>query len=180
MPDLRARETNLRNQIHALDAQLADREAYLTLAADLEGFLAQLARQRRDLHRRTNASGCSDCSSRTSSSDPRRSPSDTASRSGERTTGDAEQRRNTDTEGDHQPHCPLRWRRHRGPLRGAPVALSQGPVRQCQRRGQPPLHIQHHPRNIGVGFHRLDHESVIDAVERSPVLLPASRTCRRR
>ena len=26
MPDLRARETNLRNQIHALDAQLADRE----------------------------------------------------------------------------------------------------------------------------------------------------------
>ena len=42
MPDLRARETNLRNQIQALDAQLADREAYLTLAADLEGFLTQL------------------------------------------------------------------------------------------------------------------------------------------
>ena len=42
MPDLRARETNLRNQIHALDAQLADREAYLALAADLEGFLTQL------------------------------------------------------------------------------------------------------------------------------------------
>src|SRR6185295_9834881 len=42
MPDLRARETNLRNQIHALDAQLADRKAYLTLAADLQGFLAQL------------------------------------------------------------------------------------------------------------------------------------------
>ena len=33
MPDLRARETNLRNQIQALDAQLADREAYLALAA---------------------------------------------------------------------------------------------------------------------------------------------------
>jgi site-specific DNA recombinase len=42
MPDLRARETNLRNQIQALDAQLADREAYLNLATDLEGFLAQL------------------------------------------------------------------------------------------------------------------------------------------
>ena len=42
MPDLRARETNLRNQIDALDAQLADREAYLKLAADLEGFLTQL------------------------------------------------------------------------------------------------------------------------------------------
>jgi site-specific DNA recombinase len=42
MPDLRARETNLRNQISALDAQHADRELYLTLATDIEGFLAQL------------------------------------------------------------------------------------------------------------------------------------------
>ncbi|MFI6956613.1 hypothetical protein ACIBJI_24495 [Nocardia sp. NPDC050408] len=42
MPDLRARETGLRNQIDALDAQLADRDAYLALAADLQGFLAQL------------------------------------------------------------------------------------------------------------------------------------------
>ena len=42
MPDLRARETNLRSQIDALDAQLADREVYLKLADDLEGFLAQL------------------------------------------------------------------------------------------------------------------------------------------
>ncbi|WP_433192213.1 recombinase family protein [Nocardia sp. CA-107356] len=42
MPDLRARETNLRNQIDALDAQLADRNAYLALAADLQGFLTQL------------------------------------------------------------------------------------------------------------------------------------------
>ncbi len=42
MPDLRARETNLHNQIQAIDNQLADREAYLALASDLEGFLAQL------------------------------------------------------------------------------------------------------------------------------------------
>jgi site-specific DNA recombinase len=42
MPDLRARETNLRNQIDALDAQAADRDAYLKLAEDLEGFLARL------------------------------------------------------------------------------------------------------------------------------------------
>ncbi|MFE3281357.1 hypothetical protein, partial [Nocardia sp. NPDC059239] len=42
MPDLRAREANLRNQIDALDGQLADRDAYLVLAADLQGFLAQL------------------------------------------------------------------------------------------------------------------------------------------
>ena len=42
MPDLRARETNLKDQIAALDAQAADRDAYLRLAGDLAGFLAQL------------------------------------------------------------------------------------------------------------------------------------------
>ncbi|WUS53600.1 recombinase family protein (plasmid) [Streptomyces mirabilis] len=40
--ELRARESNLRGQLDALDAQLADRDAYLKLADDLEGFLAQL------------------------------------------------------------------------------------------------------------------------------------------
>lgn len=42
MPDLRARQTNLRNQINALDTQQADRERYLTLATDVKGFLDQL------------------------------------------------------------------------------------------------------------------------------------------
>ena len=42
MPHLRARQANLHGQIDALDAQAADRDAYLTLAGDLEGFLAQL------------------------------------------------------------------------------------------------------------------------------------------
>ena len=42
MPHLRSREANLRRQIDALDAQAADRDAYLKLADDLEGFLAQL------------------------------------------------------------------------------------------------------------------------------------------
>ena len=42
MPHLRARETSLRGQLDALDAQAADRDAYLKLAGDLEGFLAQL------------------------------------------------------------------------------------------------------------------------------------------
>ena len=42
MPDLRARETGLKDQIAALDAQAADRDAYLKLADDLEGFLARL------------------------------------------------------------------------------------------------------------------------------------------
>jgi len=42
MPDLRARQTGLKDQIAALDAQAADRDAYLKLAEDLEGFLARL------------------------------------------------------------------------------------------------------------------------------------------
>jgi site-specific DNA recombinase len=42
MPDLRARQASLRHQAQALDAQLADREVYLKLADDLEGFLATL------------------------------------------------------------------------------------------------------------------------------------------
>src|SRR5262249_43097145 len=42
VPDLRARETNLRNQISALDTQHADREHYLTLATNVEEFLATL------------------------------------------------------------------------------------------------------------------------------------------
>jgi recombinase-like zinc beta ribbon protein len=42
MPRLRARQTSVRSQLDALDAQAADRDAYLKLAGDLEGFLAQL------------------------------------------------------------------------------------------------------------------------------------------
>ena len=42
MPDLRARAANLKSQLGALDTQAADRDAYLRLADDLEGFLARL------------------------------------------------------------------------------------------------------------------------------------------
>ena len=42
MPHLRARETSLRGQLEALNAQAADRDAYLKLADDLDGFLARL------------------------------------------------------------------------------------------------------------------------------------------
>jgi site-specific DNA recombinase len=42
MPGLRARETAARNQIQALDTQAADRDAYLKLADNLDGFLTQL------------------------------------------------------------------------------------------------------------------------------------------
>jgi site-specific DNA recombinase len=42
MPHLRAREANLRRQLDALHAQVADQDAYLKLADDLEDFLTRL------------------------------------------------------------------------------------------------------------------------------------------
>jgi site-specific DNA recombinase len=42
MPDLRAKQAALRASIDALDAQLIDQETYLTLAENLEDFLARL------------------------------------------------------------------------------------------------------------------------------------------
>jgi len=42
MPALRTKETTMRASADALDAQLLDRDAYLKLAEDLEGFLARL------------------------------------------------------------------------------------------------------------------------------------------
>ena len=42
MPQLRARESSQRHQLDTLAAQLTDRDTYLALAEDLEGFLTQL------------------------------------------------------------------------------------------------------------------------------------------
>src|SRR3954454_22833242 len=117
MPDLRARETNLRNQIHALDTQLADREAYLALATDLQGFLAHLhakaetstVTERRRVLRlliKDVLIGSEKITIRHRI--PLRG----------RTTSDAQPARSTDTEGEHLAHCPVRWGRKDRPLRG--------------------------------------------------------------
>ena len=92
MPHLRARETSLRSQIEALHAQAADQDAYLKLADDLDGFLAQL-RGSAATASISERQRCCGCWSKTSSSDPRRSPSATASRSG----NDLQRRRPPDT-----------------------------------------------------------------------------------
>jgi site-specific DNA recombinase len=110
MPDLRARETNLRHQLDALDTQLADHQAYLTLATDLEEFLTQLRH-----------------GAETSTTDQRRrilrllvkdvliGPEKVTIRHRipirERTHQDTQHADTTDTEGDHQSHCQVRWRR---------------------------------------------------------------------
>jgi site-specific DNA recombinase len=147
MPELRARETNLRNQIQALDAQLADREAYLALAADLEAFLTQL-------HTRAE----------TTTVDERRhvlkllvkdvliGPEKITIRhripQRERTTSDThhtDSTDSTDTEGEHPRHCPVRWGRtlaaaeQRGPV-GAGRAhrpCAGRPGHQPQRAAHP-------------------------------------------
>jgi hypothetical protein len=49
-------------------------------------------------------------------------------------------------------------------LRGSSVALVQGTVGVLDRSGQPPLHVQHHPRLVGVGRHRLDDQVMRAAV----------------
>ena len=124
MPEMRARETNLRNQIDALDAQQADREGYLALAHDLEGFLTQL---------RTSAE--------TATVDERRrvvkllvkdvliGPEKITIRHRiplrERTSGGDQSAADSDTEGEH---CQLRWGRNQ------PAAVERGLARNGNRR----------------------------------------------
>jgi site-specific DNA recombinase len=117
MPDLRARETNLRNQIAAIDAQQADRELYLTLATDIEAFLTQL-------HDRANTADIDQRQRvlRLVVKDVLIGPDNITVRhripvrqhatSGTRETG------GTDTEGDHQTSYQLRWGRGHAPLQG--------------------------------------------------------------
>jgi DNA invertase Pin-like site-specific DNA recombinase len=110
IPHLRAREANLRGQIDALDAQAADRDAYLTLAGNLEDFLAQLrgsaatatiAERQRVLRLLVKdvLVGPEKITIR------HRIPA----RAGTTSTGSHET--STDTEGDHAPSYPLRWGR---------------------------------------------------------------------
>jgi site-specific DNA recombinase len=117
MPDLRARETGLRNQIDALDAQLADRQAYLTLASDLETFLAQL----RD---KTEAASIEERQRvlRLLVKDVLIGPEKITIRhripTRERTTTSDRTTKNTDTEGDQNPSYPLRWGSSDGAIEG--------------------------------------------------------------
>jgi site-specific DNA recombinase len=115
MPHLRARQTSVRGQLDALDAQAADRDAYLKLAGDLEGFLAQLRgnaatatvedRQRvLRLLVKDILIGPEKITIR------HRIPARPGS------SGDRQHNPEPDTEGDHRPGSHLRWGRgHAGP-----------------------------------------------------------------
>jgi site-specific DNA recombinase len=113
MPHLRARQANLRTQIDALDAQAADRDAYLKLADDLQGFLTQLRGKAAtaDVEERQRVL-------RLLVKDVLVGPEKITIRHRiplrERTSHGNQE---PDTEGDPSASCPLRWGRGRAALR---------------------------------------------------------------
>ena len=143
MPALRARETGLKDQIAALDAQAADRDAYLRLAGDLEGFLARLrgsaATATTEDRQRVLRAVVQDILIGPEKITirhriPVREPS---SGGGHHDT--------TDTEGDMRESSLLRWGRERRPG-GSPPPRSAEPAISLQHRGfQPALHIYQDP-----------------------------------
>jgi site-specific DNA recombinase len=161
MPDLRARETNLRNQIQAIDAQTADRGAYLKLAQDLGGFLNQL-RHATD----TAAVPERQRILRLLVKDILVGPENITIRHHIPIRERTHQPSDTDTEGDPTPDCPLRWRRDRRALRAATIPADQGAIGSLHGCGQPPLHVQQHPRQVGVVSHRPEYEIMIKIVEK--------------
>jgi site-specific DNA recombinase len=131
MPHLRARQANLQGQLGALDVQAADRDAYLKLADDLDGFLAQL---------RGNAATATvedrQKVLRLLVKDVLVGPEKITIRHRipARPGGPGTRQRDpaSDTEGDHRPGYPLRWGRDQ------PVPAERGPARDGAR-GRGPL-----------------------------------------
>ena len=136
MPHLRAREASLRGQIEAADAQAADRDAYLTLADDLEGFLAQL---------HTSAETAPTTARRRVLRllvkdvliGPEKITIRHRIRARAGTTSTVQHDPQPDTEGDHRPGCQVRWGRDLTRV-GQPVhALRVRPLDGPGRAGLP-------------------------------------------
>ena len=159
MPALRARETNLRGQAAALDTQLADRDAYLKLADDLEGFLAQLRGNSHDASTTERQRVL-----RLLVKDVLIGPEKVTIRHRipirERTTGDKEPT-SADTEGDHAASYPLRWGRGHPALWAALLGRSE-PALVDHSRFQPLLD----PSPGGEGAELDEEVGMINAVER--------------
>ena len=145
MPELRTRETSLRQQIDALDAQLADRAVYLKLADNLEDFLASLrskagaatvAERQRVLRLLVKDVLVGPDKIIIRHSIPaRHNPSNATESSAD-----------TDSEGETRPDCQLRWRSHDPALGCAGGGVPDHPVRRASRpleerldQGQDPL-----------------------------------------
>jgi site-specific DNA recombinase len=118
MPELRTRETHLRQQIATLDTKLADREVYLTLADNLEDFLtglrdkaatATIAERQRVLRLLVKEILVGPDKITIRHSIPAR----------HNTTRTADGSPDTDSEGEMRPDCQLRWRSQDAALRRA-------------------------------------------------------------
>ena len=130
MPALRAREAGLKDQINALDTQAADRDAYLRLAGDLEGFLARLRDSAatatvEDRQRVLRAVVQDILIGPEKLTIRHRIPVREPSSGGHHDT--------TDTEGDMRESSLLRWGRERTALWRALPAIGQLPVLQDSR-----------------------------------------------
>src|SRR5664279_6257536 len=145
MPELRSREAGLRHQIDALEGQLADREVYLKLADDVEGFLTGL---RAKTHTATVTErqrvlrllvkdvliGPDKITIRHSIPVRNTTPSCTHDRP------------ETDSEGETRPDCQLRWRSHTPTLRSSShqptnraILHHPGAQERAQESEQPPV-----------------------------------------
>ena len=153
MPHLRARETNLRGQLNAVDAQAADRDAYLKLAGDLEGFLAQLhgnaATATVEDRQRVLRLLVKDILIGPEKITIRHRIPTPADRSGARQRDPG-----PDTEGDHRPDYLLRWGRDHPALRGSGDRPLELPLHhhtrlqpQADQLQHPP--VRHPPANLG-------------------------------
>ena len=122
MPHLRAREASLRSQLDALDAQAADRDAYLKLAGNLDGFLAHLRGKAATVSVEERQRVL-----RLLVKDVLIGPEKITIRHRipvrERATSGGGHHGDTDTEGDMRPGYPLCWGREDATLRGAGVGV---------------------------------------------------------
>jgi site-specific DNA recombinase len=140
MPELRARETALRHQIGALDAQLADREVYLKLADNVDDFLAGLRDKTSDatISERQRVL-------RLLVKDILVGPDKITIRHSIPIRGNAgratEQNPETDSEGEIRRDCPLRWRSHHPALRCSAERGVPDPVLQVSGL----QHLAHQP-----------------------------------
>jgi len=166
MPALRARETGLKDQIAALDAQTADRDAYLKLADDLQGFLGKL--------RANSATATTEDRQRVLRAlvqDVLVGPEKLTIRHRipvrEPSSGGGHHDK-TDTEGDMRESSLLRWGRDRGTLRGSLLPCGDSPVRHLHRRGKPPRDVQQDPPLAGVVSDRFQQKGMRNGVEKGP------------
>jgi site-specific DNA recombinase len=177
-PELRSRETSLRSQLDALADQLVDRQAYLKLATGLEDFLARLrgnaATATVPEQQRVLRLLIKDVLIGPERILIRHSIPTSSATAPTTTVADG------DTDEEPAPSSPLRWRSHGRPLWGPAVPRGQRPVGLLQRRSEPPLHVQQHPRDVGVHLDRLDDEIPRHGVEERldvqinhPVVSPA-------